>query len=202
MPLLANELEVERCPQCQVAKPRLSRVWSTQTSGHSGGGQRYWAAYLCASCGGVTLGEAPASHLPASRILPEAYEAPSELPPKARAFLAQAADSLHAPAGAVILAGSAVDAMLKAKNYSDGSLKARINAAVEAHLLTTEMGAWAHQVRLDSNDQRHADEAAELPTEVDARHTLEFAKALATYLFVLPSRVAEGLRSSQSTGGT
>ena len=54
------------------------------------------------------------------------------------------------------------------------------------------MAAWAHEIRLDANDQRHADEAAELPTEDDARKALAFATTLAQLLFVLPSRVARG----------
>ena len=54
------------------------------------------------------------------------------------------------------------------------------------------MAAWAHEVRLDANDQRHADEGAPLPAEADAAKVIEFAKALAEFLFVLPARVARG----------
>lgn len=97
-----------------------------------------------------------------------------------------------------MLAASAVDSMLKLRGYSEGSLYARIEKAIENHLLTQEMGQWAHAVRLDANDQRHADEAAALPTEADAKRVIDFAEALAEILFVLPSRVARGL---QPAGG-
>ncbi len=99
---------------------------------------------------------------------------------------------MHAPAGAVMLTASSVDAMLKAKGYKDGSLYARIEKAAEDHLITKDMRDWAHEVRLDANDQRHADEEAPLPSNADADRSLTFANALAEFLFVLPAKVAEG----------
>lgn len=93
-----------------------------------------------------------------------------------------------------MLAASSVDAMLKEKGYTEGNLYPRIEQAVKDHLITKEMSKWAHQVRLDANDQRHADESAELPTEVDAKKTIQFAQALAEFLFVLPAMVEQGLK--------
>ena len=95
-----------------------------------------------------------------------------------------------------MLAASAVDAMLKAKGYKTDSLYKRIQQAASDHLITEEMAKWAHQVRLDANDQRHADEAVPLPTSTDARKSVDFAKALAIFMFVLPSRVQRGLTES------
>lgn len=89
-----------------------------------------------------------------------------------------------------MLAGSAIDAMLKDKGLKDGSLYSRIKKAETEHLITSEMALWAHEVRLEANDQRHADEEAELPEEADARKVIEFAKALAQFMFVLPAQVA------------
>jgi hypothetical protein len=129
-----------------------------------------------------------ASYFPASTQID------AELPERPRAYLQQAQDSLHAPAGAVMLAASAVDSMLKLKGYVDGSLYARIEKAAADHVITNDMGAWAHDVRLDANDQRHADEAATLPNEEDAKRVLDFASALAEIMFVLPSRVQRGLQ--------
>jgi hypothetical protein len=115
------------------------------------------------------------------------------VPQRAREYLDQALRSLRAPAGAVMLAASSIDAMLKEKNLTDGSLKRRIDLAAETHLITKEMAEWAHEVRLDANDQRHSDVAAPLPTPDDARRVTEFAQALALFLFVLPARVRTGL---------
>jgi hypothetical protein len=115
-----------------------------------------------------------------------------ELPQRAKDYLSQAVASIHAPVGAVITAASAVDAMLKTKGYKDGNLYSRIDKAAEDHLITNEMAAWAHEIRLDANDQRHADNDAPLPTSEDALKVIEFARALGQFLFVLPARVERG----------
>ena len=94
-----------------------------------------------------------------------------------------------------MLTASAVDAMLKDKGYKDGSLYARIGAAAKDNLITNEMASWAHEIRLDANDQRHADENAPLPNSADAEKVIEFASALAQFLFVLPARVERGRKT-------
>jgi hypothetical protein len=91
-----------------------------------------------------------------------------------------------------MLTASAVDAMLKEKGYKEGSLNNRIDAAAKNHLITEEMAAWAHEIRLDANEQRHADEGATLPSGADAVKVIEFANALAQFLYVLPARVERG----------
>ena len=91
-----------------------------------------------------------------------------------------------------MLAASSVDAMLKAKGYIEGSLYSRIEKAVADHLITGDVAAWAHDVRLDANDQRHADQDAELPTIQDAERVIAFAASLGDVLFVLPARVRRG----------
>jgi hypothetical protein len=113
--------------------------------------------------------------------------------------LKQAINTLHAPAGSVMLSASSVDAMLKEKGYTKGSLYTRVNKAVEDHLITSEMARWAHDIRLDANDQRHADQQASLPTESDAKKCVDFAIALGEFLFVLPARVERGLAAAEST---
>jgi hypothetical protein len=118
------------------------------------------------------------------------------IPERAREYLRQAADSVQAPAGAVILAASAVDAMLKAKGYRDGSLYRRIDGAAADHVITFDMARWAHAVRLDANDQRHADDSGPLPNVADANRALTFAFALAQFMFVLPAMVETGIREA------
>lgn len=120
------------------------------------------------------------------------------IPDRARNYLSQARDSLHAPSGAVMLAAAAVDAMLKEKNYKTGSLYGLINQAVADHLITPDMARWAHEVRLDANDERHVDEQATMPDEAQARKCLDFALALAQFLFVLPARVTRGLQEAEA----
>ena len=100
-----------------------------------------------------------------------------------------------------MLAASAVDAMLKAKDLKKGSLNDRINEAADQHLITADMAKWAHSVRLDANEQRHADESAGLPSQADAQRTLDFAQALGTFLFTLPHLVKEGLKDAGKPSG-
>jgi len=91
-----------------------------------------------------------------------------------------------------MLAASCVDAMLKEKGLKDGSLYERIEQAATQHLITDDMAEWAHDIRLDANDERHSDEKSEMPSNLDAKRVVEFAEALGEILFVLPSRVRRG----------
>ena len=59
------------------------------------------------------------------------------------------------------------------------------------------MGQWAHRVRLDANGQRHSDMEDEMPTIEDAQQGIEFTKALAELLFVLPAKVSKGLKDTE-----
>jgi len=157
--------------------------------------KRNWAFYVCGTCGGVLTtvamvkdGQAQDIH----EMWPDAHEVDEAIPERAKAYLEQAIKSFQAPVGAVILAAGSVDAMLKEKGLKEGSLYKRIDEAAQQHLITQEMAAWAHEVRLDANDQRHVDDAAPLPTQEDAQRAVEFVLALAQFLFVLPSRVQRG----------
>jgi Domain of unknown function (DUF4145) len=93
-----------------------------------------------------------------------------------------------------MLCASAVDAMLKAHGYEKGWLNERINKAVADSLLTKEMGEWAHHIRLEANDPRHADQNASDTTQEQAEQSIEFTEALADILFVLPSRIKRGIK--------
>ena len=131
---------------------------------------------------------------------PEQTAVDDLVPEQSRAFLQQAFESLHAPSGAVMLAASAVDAMLKLRDYVDGSLYARIEKAAADHVIAADMAQWAHEVRLDANDQRHADPSAALPSAADAQRAIDFAAALSELLFVLPARVQRGVADAKHAG--
>ncbi len=179
---------IARCPHCAVANPVLERVWYTtnRISRATPGPTFLWAAYRCTSCGGVVLARGappgPADAHAVTKIFPEQNSAHADIPAPARSFLQQAYETLHAPDAAAVMAGSAVDAMLKALGYVEGSLYAQIDKAVEDHKLTEQMGKWAHEVRLGSNRPRHADaEKPHVSTE-EAEQSVEFAEALANFL--------------------
>jgi len=194
---LTQELELQKCPHCNVDTPSLKQQWGTVTTTHSGGNQRNWRVYKCTRCGGLVTAASNRTDSYVTEIYPTTSQVDDSIPEKARGYLDQALNSLHAPAGAVMLAASAVDSMLKAKNYAEGNLYNRINQAADDHVITKEMSRWAHQVRLDANDQRHADDEAALPTDQDAKKSIEFALALAEFIFVLPSRVTRGLEETK-----
>lgn len=189
----SNQLPLDRCPHCNIARPSLAVRWNGSSKDYCDGNPRFWFLYCCASCGGMVLTVSPFNqNTEISSIWPNPPSVSETLPPRAHDFLIQAFESLNAPAGAVMLTASAIDAMLKDKGFKDGSLNSRIDSAAESHLITQEMAAWAHEIRLEANDQRHADETASLPSNADAAKVIEFANALAQFLYVLPARVEKG----------
>ena len=130
------------------------------------------------------------------QTIPRLEQVAPEIPERARHYLQQAIDTISAASASIMVANSAVDAMLKEQGYKEGTLYARLSAAEAKGLITTSMAAWAHNVRLDANIERHADEDAELPSSNDAQRCVEFARALGEYLYVLPSRVTRGLKDA------
>ena len=195
MPKLEPKLILDRCPHCSIANPNLTQIHKAESRDHAGKNMRLWGFYRCGRCGGMVTASAGADRQPVTEIFPSSPEVSEDIPSRARSYLEQSIASIHAPAGAVMLSASAVDALLKEKGYTEGKLYSRIEKAVEDNLLTSEMASWAHEVRLDANDQRHSDEEASLPNGDDAKKAIEFTLAIAEYLYVLPARVQRGLHS-------
>lgn len=196
--LLSQTLLLPRCPHCRVAHPTLEGKGDLETVDHNAENRRHWRMYVCTTCGGLVTAWATKANLQAGKAAAECvYPTPAavdaDLPEWPRSLLQQAHDSMHAPSGAIMLAAAAVDAMLQLKSFTDGTLNTRIEAAAKAHVITPGMAAWAHDIRLDSNAQRHADPTATAPTEADAKRVVEFADALAEFMFCLPARVTRGI---------
>ncbi|EGQ7998174.1 DUF4145 domain-containing protein [Vibrio vulnificus] len=198
---LTGNLKLSRCPHCSVASPLLNIKEYFQTRDEANLNLRIWGIYICTSCGGVITAWAHNSGQTVQEFFPEIQLISEDIPEIPRTYLQQAYSSFHAPAGAVMLAASAVDSMLKHKGLTDGSLYSRIKKACELHIITDDMAQWAHEVRLDANDQRHADQNASLPSQSDAKRVFDFALSLAEILFVLPSRVARGIEQAESSDG-
>lgn len=116
-----------------------------------------------------------------TQVFPNYRKLDDEVSSDAKAYIEQAISSIHAPAGAVMLAASCVDAMLKEKGHLNGSVNSRIEQVAKDYLFMTDMAAWEHEVRLDANDQRHADLNASLPSKEDAERIVDFASALANF---------------------
>ena len=193
-----------RCPHCSTPSPTFDQWWITNGAVENPlGGARYvWATYFCTACGGAVLARGAANEDRTeggaiTMMIPSARTAHDDLPPVAKTFLQQAMETLHAPDAAAVMAGSAVDAMLKHLGYETGSVYARINEAVTDHKITESMGNWAHEVRLGSNRPRHAD--AEIPhvSAAEAAQSVEFAEALGYFLFVLSKQVERGRKAAE-----
>jgi len=206
MSRLSSQLILDTCPHCGRANPTLTMVHQPyETWTHDKGNPRWWSMYSCNTCGGMVVGGGPSLgsqrpyETPITEIYPARQPIADSIPQKPRELLRQAQNSLHAPAGAIMLSASAVDAMLKDKGYEEGSLYERIDKAAKDYLITDTMAKWAHQIRLDANAQRHADKEVGLPSKEDGRLTFDFAIALAEYLFVLPSRVSRGIADATAT---
>lgn len=197
---LDNQLALPRCPHCGVARPYLNSIHSTQTNRHDGTFSRNWRIYSCSTCGGLVTAAAQRGTETICECYPELSSVDSALPERARDYLSQAIECLHAPAGAIMLCASAVDAMLKARGYEEGGLYPRIDKARDDHLITVEMSQWAHDVRLEANNQRHADVKASLPSIEDAKRCVDFAEAFGEFLFALPNRIARGRDAAKPHG--
>lgn len=197
MPLLQPNLILDRCPHCSVANPNLTKQNSIQTTDHAGQNLRHWYIYKCGGCGGIVTASAKTVNKEVLEIFPDFRKLSGDIPDRPRTYLEQAIASIHAPSGAVMLCASSVDAMLKHKKYTSGVLYQRLEKAVKDNLITSEMASWAHDVRLDANDERHADEVAIMPTKEDVNRTIDFVIAFAEYLFVLPSKIKRGMSKNK-----
>lgn len=186
---------VENCPHCGVATPLLNLVWSSkEATARSDGGERSrWTAYVCTTCGGVVSAKGEpgngTSNAPVVAIFPDIWEASEIIPDRIRNYLGQAHRTLQSPDASVVMSASSIDAMLKDHGLMDGSLYNRIDQAVVDGILTQKMADWAHRVRLDANNPRHADNDTPHMSADDAHRAFDFAEALAEYLYLLPSRM-------------
>jgi hypothetical protein len=175
----------------------MNLVWGgIEPTPRADGGTPYvWRVYLCSSCGSAVTSKSDFLTLDYQNIIdtyPKVREPHISIPERARNYLLQAYESLGTPDGAVMLASSSIDAMLKHKGYQDGTLYERIEEAARNHLITDEMKLWAHEVRMQGNKPRHADIEDPHATTHEAEKVIQFADALANYLFVIPSLVERG----------
>jgi Domain of unknown function (DUF4145) len=204
MPLNLKAADVltglSRCPHCSIAHPNFMVKATTNHFVEGAAGNTLplvWNIYCCHSCGGGVLIGMDGHHQ-VWQAHPSQQQAHVDIPEPARAFLQQAMDTLHAPDAASVMAGSAVDAMLKHLKLTDGSLYSRIDRAVEDHTITKAMGDWAHEVRLGSNRPRHADKEKPHVLPEEAKQSVQFAEALGYFLFVLSARIERGTKDAKS----
>ncbi len=154
----------------------------------------------CASCEQCTLVESELDQT--KRVWPASKSYSNDIPDRPRQALIDADGTLAYPSPSIVSSATAVDWMLKIKGLTEGSLGRRIDEAARQHLITDDMRAWAHEVRLGANAERHADLETPAPTVDEARRQLSFAEALAEILFVLPARVTRGRAGQNKPAAT
>lgn len=189
-----------RCPHCSIAKPNMNRLYSDKIT-KRGMGHSVWASYRCDSCKAVVTGKFEwnnGNSFDLVEMFPMAKTAHEDIPEPARTFLQQAFETLHAPDAAAVMAGSAIDGMLKHHQYTDGSLYSRIDKALADNLLTKGMADWAHEVRLGSNRPRHADADRPHVSPDEAKQSVEFAEAMGNFLFVLTAKIDRGIAAAKA----
>lgn len=199
---LSGSLALDRCPHCGIANPLLISFWNANKTPRSDGRtSQIWAAFACTTCGSIVTARCfnnQQTGIPEIlAIYPKPVQVHDDIPEPARRFLQQAHDTLNAPDAAAMVAGSAVDAMLKKLGFSEGSVYKRIEAAVDANQLTKSMGDWAHEVRLGSNRPRHADDEKPHVSPEEAAQSVEFATALGQFLFVLTAQIERGIEEAK-----
>lgn len=186
---------VAQCPHCGVSNPVMMQCWisSDPIPRADSGRPSRWGVYRCTTCGHLVSAKGSPIDNVANPIVVEYFPpiwAPSEtLPPRVSHYLSQARSTLANPDASVVMSASAIDAMLKDNGLKEGALYARIRQAVTAGILTNRMANWAHRVRLDANNTRHADEEIPHMSRDDAQRAFEFAEALSDFLYVLPSKM-------------
>lgn len=191
-----------RCPHCGVAEPNIYPLFihPAPVPRGDGGPPLKWGMYACATCGHALLAQALGSDAQSRsdivRVIPRGRSAHADLPAMARRFLDQAYQTLQSPDAAAVMAGSAVDAMLKEIGYLDGSVYSRIDQALKDNRITEGMAEWAHVVRLGANRPRHADLADPHVTSDEAAQSVDFAEALGHFLFVLTARISRGIEKA------
>ena len=133
----------------------------------------------------------PGDHFTIEETWPRfSADCPDHVPNNVESFYNQGLENLAVgrwdAAGAMFRKSLDVSTKSLAPEHRSESLFKRINKMVDAGQLTSAMGDWSHEIRLDGNDAVHDDEPE---TEVDASTTQKFAEAFLTYAYTLPEMV-------------
>ena len=132
-------------------------------------------------------------------------EVPENLPDNVATFFGQGLRNEKAQnwdaAGAMFRKSLDVATKILDPSHAHKNLFQRIEALENGGRLTSDLAAWAHEVRIDGNAAVHDDEP-ETPEDVAAIH--EFARAVLLYTFTFPALVASrtiAIGNERSEGG-
>lgn len=180
---LAKQLGINRCPQCGIAHPHITMLVDEQVPQTT---ISFWLM-RCESCRLCFMMKLDAGA--PKKLWPEPRAVSIDMPERVRKALIDAQGTLPHPSASIVMSARAVDFMLKEKGLKTGKLGKRIQQAAQQGIITSDMKDWADEVRLESNEERHADDHAPEATKQDAERVLGFAESLAEILFELPARL-------------
>lgn len=123
------------------------------------------------------------------RVHPSPPEPPENLPETVGRYFEQGVDSLfqnYDAAGAMFRTTLETALKIKFPKTKAINLKDRINKAVEQGNLTSDLAAWAHEIRLGGNDAVHEEPLS----EEEAQDLCDFTELVLLYLFTLPEKLA------------
>lgn len=133
---LTQQLNMKRCPHCNIASPTIREIYEFDTNSANRNNHRKWVTYACQSCGGAIIGSRTLQNATAHEIFPTPKIVDESIPDRAKQYLSQSLETIHAPAGSIMLSASSIDSMLKEKGYKEESLYSRIEKAAKDHLIT------------------------------------------------------------------
>ena len=130
--------------------------------------------------------------------MPISSDAPADCPENVSRYYKQAIDSLNSgnfdASGMMFRKSLEAATKNKAPDLVNKPLVKRIDALVDAGMLTQDMGIWAHEIRLGGNEAAHEDEPF---TGEEARSLHDFTENFLRYSFTLPAAVTR--RSAPSS---
>lgn len=115
------------------------------------------------------------------------HRAPADVPDRIGAIFIEAQENLVRGRfeTCILLCGKVLD--LATKGMDDAwKLERRLKKLADDGKITSEMAAWAEEIRLDRNDAAHAEGEFE---ERDAEEIVGFTEAFLNYLYTLPALV-------------
>ena len=197
------------CPHCNRKDPSLQRhgefILTSGANKYATRESNWWGVFICRSCGGVILAKSEANNR--HRLIndgdpqcafPSTFMMPEGIPQNIEEYIEEACCSL--PKSRVVMAASALDAILNDKGYTadhvannfncKGDLYNRIKEAANAGIITQDMADWAHTIRLLANGQRHISAKHYTNVTVDeADEVFEYLMTIVQILFTIPNKV-------------
>lgn len=195
MKILDKKFIINNCPHCQINNPNLGEVYHNTFQDSENKQRKTWYIFCCNNCYGlVTVETAINNSKNVIKYFPENDVISEDIPNPAKKYLEEAVKTVHSPSASILVGSRSLNEMLLAIGYEDKNLYNKLQQASEDRKITSEMESWAHEVRLNANEERHPKKYSTEATQEDAKNTIELLKAFAQYLFVLPAMIQKEIK--------